>query len=331
MSLLRRLAVRRLQIAFIVLLAVSSAQLTWWLVDQVRYTAQVRAQLVAVHQANGIAVAPQVLADLDRQRFHRLNRYAWEGAFFLVVLLGAMGVVSHALSEESALRRRQEDFVAAVSHELKSPLASLRLSAETLAMRDPPAARRAELLERQIADLARLERTIGNILEASRLDAAPSAKPGTVVLADAVATALDELRSQAAELGVALAADVPQNLVVRADADGTRTILRNLLHNAIRAAGGGRVSVSVAKDHGGVRLIVRDTGVGFPAHEGARLFDKFYRIDGADRGHTTGTGLGLYLVRHYAELDGARVSGESAGPGRGATFVVTWPAWDAAT
>ncbi|MFI5206625.1 MAG: sensor histidine kinase [Gemmatimonadales bacterium] len=323
MSLLRRLAVRRLQIAFIVLLAVSSAQLTWWLVDQVRYTAEVRALVRAEHGS------PAVLAQFDRERFHRLNRYAWEGAFFLVVLLGAMGVVSHALREESALRSRQEDFVAAVSHELKSPVASLRLSAETLAMRDPPAARRAELLEREIADLSRLERTIGNILEASRLGAAKSA-PGTVVLADAVETALDELRAQAAELGVVLAADVPRDLVVRADAEGTRTILRNLLHNAIRAAAGGHVSVVVAKDKGGVRLIVRDTGIGFPPHEGARLFDKFYRLDGADRGRMTGTGLGLYLVRRYAELDGARVSGESEGPGRGATFMVTWPVWGSA-
>ena len=331
MSLLRRLAVRRLQIAFVVLLAVSSAQLAWWLVDQVRYSAQVRAQLVAAHEANGTAVLPRVLADLDRQRFHRLNRYAWEGAFFLVVLLGAMGVVSHALQEESALRRRQEDFVAAVSHELKSPVASLRLSAETLAMRDPPAARRAELLERQIADLARLERTIGNILETSRLSSAASTKPGTIVLADAVRSVLEELRAQAAELRVVLSDDVPKGLVVRADADGTRTILRNLLHNAIRAAAGGHVSVTVREDKGAVTLIVRDTGVGFPPHESSRLFDKFYRLGGADRGRTTGTGLGLYLVRRYAELDGARVSGESEGPGRGATFAVTWPALGAAT
>jgi two-component system sensor histidine kinase MtrB len=91
------------------------------------------------------------------------------------------------------------------------------------------------------------------------------------------------------------------------------------------------VSVVVAKDRRGVTLIVRDTGVGFPPHESARLFDKFYRLDGADRGRTTGTGLGLYLVRRYAERDGARVSGESEGPGRGATFVVTWPAWEAVT
>jgi signal transduction histidine kinase len=271
------------------------------------------------------------MAQLDRERFHRLNRYAWEGAFFLVVLLGSMGVVSHALREEGDLRRRQEEFVAAVSHELKSPVASLRLTAETLAMRDPPAPRRTELIERQIADLSRLERTIGNILEASRLSAARSAPPGAVVLADAVASVLEELRTQAADLGVVLASDVPEDLVVRADPEGTRTILRNLLHNAIRAAAGGHVSVVVAKDRRGVTLIVRDTGVGFPPHEGARLFDKFYRLDGPERGRTTGTGLGLYLVRRYAELDGARVSGESEGPGRGATFVVTWPTMEMAT
>ena len=319
MSLLRRLAVRRLQIAFIVLLAVCTAQVSWWLVDQVRYTAEVRA-LMRAQQAS-----PAVMAQLDHERFHRLNRYAWEGAFFLAVLLGAMAVVHHALREESELRRRQEDFVAAVSHELKSPVASLRLSAETLSLRDPPAARRQELLERQLADLARLERTIGNILEASRLDAESRSRPGTLQLADAVHAALDELRVHAADLGVALIAEVPRGLTVIADAEGTRTILRNLLHNAIRAAAGGSVTVRAMREHGAIRLVVRDTGVGFPAHESARLFDKFYRLDGADRGRTTGTGLGLYLVRRYAELDGARVSGQSEGPGRGATFIVTWP------
>lgn len=352
---------RPLQIAFLVLLAVSVAQTSWWLLDQVRYTAQVRSRLLAAHGADAaaaqelvrtgarwidvarlypdlviaadshtVAVAPRVAAQLDREHFHRLNRYAWEGAFFLVVLMGAMTVVHRALSEEAELRRRQEGFLAAVSHELKSPLTSLQLSLETLAMRDPSTGRRAELVQRSLADIARLERTIRNILDTARLSAAKAQTHAErLVLAGEVTAVVDEVRDQAAEGGVTLTAHVDAAIAVQADRQSVRSILRNLLQNAITAtagAGGGRVQVlgSAADDR--VRLEVRDDGIGFLAQEGPRLFDKFYRLNGAARERMTGTGLGLYLVRRCAELDGGRVSGESAGPGRGAVFVVEWPA-----
>ena len=120
--------------------------------------------------ADGVPrVSAAMLAQLDADRFHRLNRYAWEGTFFLVVLIGAMGVVYAALREEHSLRRQQDDFLAAASHEFKSPLASLRLSAETVALRDPAPARRAELVQRLLSDIGRLDQLIANVLDASRL------------------------------------------------------------------------------------------------------------------------------------------------------------------
>ena len=272
-------------------------------------------------------VAPRVLAELRSSRFHRLNRYAWEGAFFLAVLLAAMAVVHRAVREEAELRQRQENFLAAVSHELKSPLASLRLSVETLAMRDPPAERRAELVQRLLADLNRLQRMIANILDTSRLSAAETrAAPERVALAEAVSSVLDELRELAAENEVTLDAGVTESLAVWADPEGVRTVLRNLLHNGIRAASQGHVSVRGSRADGWVRLEVRDDGIGFPPHEAEHLFEKFYRVDGGGSGRVSGTGLGLYLVWRCVSLDGGRVTGESAGPGRGASFTVEWPA-----
>lgn len=350
---------RPLQMGFIVLLAVCSAQLAYWMVDEVRYTSRVQARLRDAYEAqaesartllrSGIAwrevaliypeialsadsstvrVAPSVLAELESSRFHRLNRYAWEGAFFLAVLLAAMAVVYRALREESELRQRQENFLAAVSHEFKSPLASLRLSVETLAMRDPPAERRAELVRRMLADLGRLQRMIANILDTSRLSSTETrAAPERVALAEAVSSVVDELREQAAEDEVALDTDVAESLVVWADPEGVRTVLRNLLHNGIRAASGGRhVTVRGSRADGWVQLDVRDDGVGFSPHEAEHLFEKFYRAEGGGPGRTSGTGLGLYLVWRCVSLDGGRVTGESAGPGRGASFTVSWPA-----
>jgi signal transduction histidine kinase len=150
---------------------------------------------------------------------------------------------------------------------------------------------------------------------------------GRVALAEAVSSVVDELREHAAENEVALDTGVAESLVIWADPEGVRTVVRNLLHNGIRAASGGRhVTVRGARADGWVRLEVRDDGVGFPPHEAAHLFEKFYRVDGGASGRMSGTGLGLYLVWRCVSLDGGRVTGESAGPGRGASFTVGWPA-----
>lgn len=350
---------RRLQIGFLVLLGVSTAQLAWWMVDQVMRTAKVRARLEAEYRADATAaedllkdggswsaihriyphlviaddsatvlVAPSALAKLNDERFHRLNQYAWEGGFFLLVLVGAMAVVYRALHAETQLRRRQESFLAGVSHELKSPLASLRLSAETIALRDPPAAQRADLVQRLLSDLTRLERMIGNILDVSRLSAGNArTAPGPLALADEVADAVTELRDHASENGVTLTTDIPPHATIQADREAARTVLRNLLHNAIRASQrGGQVTVTGEVRDDQVRLTVRDEGVGFPPEEARRLFEKFYRVDTNGRGRPGGTGLGLYLVRRCVELDGGTVTAESPGPNRGAVFTVTWMA-----
>ena len=350
---------RRLQLAFLVLLSVATAELGWWLVDQVRYTSGVRTHVRAVYAADTaaarallragrpwrevqgyfpalsvagdsgtIGVSPEVVAQLENQRFHRLNRYAWEGAFFLAVLLGAMTVVYRALREEAELRRRQEQFLAGMSHELKSPLASVRLSLETLAMRDPPPAQRGELVRRMLVELGRLQGAIANVLDTSRLASSGARRaPEPLSLRDEVAGAVEEVADFAAEGEVTIDTSVPDDLSVRADRDGMRIVIRNLLHNAIKASpAGATVRVRGARADGHVTLEVRDDGTGFPPGESARLFEKFYRIDREERGRMQGTGLGLYLVRRHVELELGTVRAESAGPGRGATFTARWPA-----
>lgn len=346
---------QKLQIGFLVLLAVCSAQLGWWLVDQVIYTHEVQVQMEAgwrkdVIEAremlrvgaaradvqrlypdlqfdpDSVSLDTAVLGQLDRARFRRLNRYAWEGAFFLAVLLGAMAIVYRALRDQAELHRRQEDFLATFSHELKSPLASVCLSAETLSLRDPPAERRAELVARLLQDLARLNRLIGNILDASRLSApATRTSPEALLMAEEVRGVVEEVTIQAAESRTTITTDIPETLVIRADREAVHTVLRNLLHNAIRAATGGTVAVSARVDGGWAHVEVWDDGIGFDPALTSRLFGKFYRPEGADPSQRGGTGLGLYLVRSYAALDGGTVGASSDGPGRGATFTVHWP------
>ena len=323
-----RRAVRATQIGFIVLLLACSAQLAYWMADESHYTAAVRDELRAAMEKQP-GTSPAALAQLDADRFHRMNRYAWEGGFFLVVLIGAMGVVYAALREENALRRQQEDFLASASHELKSPLASLRLSAETIAMRDPQAPRRAELVQRLLSDLTRLDQMIANMLDASRLSRGHvRVSREHVELGPLVAGVAHDLGPLADDCGVTVQVDVEGGLAVHADRDGVRTIAHNLIHNGIKAsrANSGSVTVRGTRDAGGVCVQVEDTGIGFAPNESRRLFQKFHRIEANGHERLPGTGLGLYLVRRCAELDGAAVSASSDGPGRGARFTVRWPA-----
>jgi two-component system phosphate regulon sensor histidine kinase PhoR len=351
--------VRGTQIGFLILLLTCSAQLAYWMADEWRYTQTVRehrraaydeearsaaallkagvpwSQIAAAKPAIEIAadgtprVSASALAQLDADRFHRLNRYAWEGTFFLVVLVGAMGVVYTALREEHALRRQQEEFLAAASHELKSPLASLRLSAETLAMRDPAAPRRAELVQRLLSDLGRLDQMIANVLDASRLSRVHvRSSREHVDLAPIVASVADELRPLADDSGVTIRTDLGSGLTIDADREAVRTIARNLIHNSIKATreNAGTVTVRGSHDAHGVTVQVEDTGIGFAPSEARGLFQKFHRLEGNGHAGIPGTGLGLYLVRRCAELDGATVSASSEGPGKGARFAVRWPA-----
>lgn len=346
---------RTLQIGFLVLLATTSAQLAWWLYDQVVYSREMQVRLEATQQADerqanallragrsrdtvsllfptldvgprGATVRPATTATLVEERRRRLNRYTWEGGFFMLVLVASMYVVHRTLLEQSELHRRQEGFLASVSHELKSPLASLRLSAETLALRSATPERRTELVRRQIQDLTRLERLIGNILDTSRLSQpALHSAPEPLSLAEEARLAVDDASFQAAETRTTVRADIPDDLMVLADRDAVRTIFRNLLHNALRAAEGGTITVRVAVEEGMAAVQVQDDGMGFAPEFGDRIFGKFYRLEDERHANRGGTGLGLYLVRRLVELDGGTVRGHSDGPGRGATFTVRWP------
>ncbi len=352
------LRVRRLQVGFLLLLAISAIQVVWWLVDQARIADRIADDRVArlevdrdaaaaalragqaldelrafypdlLIDAEGARRRPDALHAIEIERRRHLSQYRWEGAFFLLVLGGGILVLWRVLRREADLLNRQQNFLAAVSHELRSPLASLRLTTETLLLRDLAAADRRGLLERNLEDLRRLERLVGNLLETTRLEerrAVPRRAP--VDLSEAVSLAFAELGHRAAGTeGIDIEVRVEPGLGLQADPVGLGTVLRNLIGNAIESAqaAGTRVEVSARRLGSAVELQVLDDGVGFEPAEGSRLFEKFYRPGSELRRNKQGSGLGLYLVRGFVALEGGEVEASSDGPGRGATFRVTWP------
>ncbi len=348
---------RALRVGFLALLVFSTAQVIWWILDQNRLAQRDHARLEALYGvevelartllAEGrdwasiagrvphleligdqLRIAPAAVELLAEERRSRLRRYGWEGGFFLAVLVAAMVVVTRTLRAETELRRRQENFLAAVSHEFKSPLASLQLSLETLQLRPPTPARLAELLERMAGDLVRLDRLVTEVLDTASLESGTRKLDRQAVdLGGAIAAVVDDLADRALAQGVTVDVEVTGGPTVVADPLGVRTVIANILDNAVRAAaGGGRVDIRAARAGGEVRLTIADDGVGFPPEEAARLFEKFYRCGDELRRTGRGTGLGLYIVERLMRLEHGHVRAESAGPGCGATFTVTWPA-----
>ena len=353
---------RALQIGFLVLLVVSTAQVAWWIADQVRLAHGDRDRMRMLFEADasavGIALAalppsadkpalaarleellphleiddeqaslrPSAASSLGAEADSRINRYAWEGGFFLLVLLAGMGVLTGAIRQDARLRHRQQTFLAAVSHEFKSPLASMRLSAETLALRGADVDSR-RLGQRLLEDGDRLLGMVDNLLDTARIDEQQlRLRRDAVALAPLVTAASNRLQAEAANHGIAIRTAVSEELALVGDAQAIEIVLHNLLDNAVKACivgHGGEIEINARKADRAVALTVTDDGVGFPPRDADNLFDKFYRVADSP---TPGTGLGLYIVARLAAMSGAKVRASSAGTGKGATLALDWPA-----
>jgi two-component system phosphate regulon sensor histidine kinase PhoR len=222
----------------------------------------------------------------------------------------------------------RKDFVANVSHELKTPLAAIRGFAETLrdgALDEPAVARR--FTERIVSQCRRLQELLDDLLTLSRLEGvAPALEREPVALAAVVHRAVELIAAAAREKKVSIEVEAEEPLPpVLGDPDGLERLVLNLLDNAIKYnRPEGRVTVRLSRTDGEALLEVIDTGIGIPPESIPRLFERFYRVDKGRAREEGGTGLGLAIVKHVAQTHGGQVDVESRA-GQGSTFRVRLP------
>jgi signal transduction histidine kinase len=275
---------------------------------------------VALYQPDG--ASPR--GDVRRQAMLFMAAFA----LLLIVIALGLGATYRVVRRESEMARLKSDFVANVSHDLKTPLSLIRMFGETLELgRVPDEATRREYYAVITRESERLTRLIDNVLDFSRIEGGRQRyEVGPHPIEPLIHEVLDAFRYPLAQRGfkldVTVAPDLPDVLM---DPDAVKQALANLVDNALKySAERRRLGVSARRDGEWVVIEVADDGIGIPAGETARIFEKFYRIGRSETQGTRGSGVGLALVKHIAEAHGGRVGVESR-PGQGSRFSLFLP------
>jgi signal transduction histidine kinase len=250
------------------------------------------------------------------------------GVVSIVVIVTVLVLFSVFLVREALEGRRQVGFIDSVTHELKSPLASLKLAVQTLDRRELSAEQRRQLHQMMLDDVDRLTAFIDDILVASRLGHGPGdASVTNVALRDLAERVAERVRQRQRVPTEAITLRVDAGLRMMTEQTTLEIILQNLLDNAVKYSNEPvRVELSVeVLPTGRLEFTVRDQGIGIPPHLIGLIFDRFYRVPSEAVRARRGTGIGLYVASSLVKNLGGTLTAQSAGPGAGTTFSFAIP------
>lgn len=323
---MRRPAAHTLLFALVLLTCL--LQVAWWILFQLRETSRLEeaGRLLAQHEIAGAlhALGADPHGSLTEAAASRRLMFISEGAALsALVLVGVVWFYATWLRERR-LRAQHERFLTGSAHDLKTPLATLRLGLESLHAARVPANRVDDYVAMMLQQVERLETDVANLLAAGGLEGGVRTlhlEPGD--LAADVRAEAESLRARFDAAGVALELELDAAPVLR-DHAAMRLVLRNLLENAVKfSPRGSRVHAVLHRTGDTARLAVRDTGAGIARDELGKVFERCYV--GRTAAHAGGTGLGLYLARTIVSQHGGRIEAHSDGPERGSELAVTLP------
>jgi len=283
--------------------------------------------LVAV----ALTVGWQILGQADSGRAREMATLRWVvylfGSLLFLMLIAGLVLIVILLLREVRLNERQSNFISAVTHELKTPVASLKLYLDTLRLRDLPESRRVDFYRTMGQDLERLHATINNVLNAAMYTDKPPVDPQPLDFAKLVRRSIELTRTRHQLAGRAIRYEGPESLMIRGDAAALETAVLNLLDNAVKYSKEKvQIEIEVWGDADGqAHVKVRDHGIGMSRTHLPFIFTRFYRIGAEVRRSRTGTGLGLFIVRAIVKGHRGTITADSPGPDRGSTFTISLP------
>jgi signal transduction histidine kinase len=252
------------------------------------------------------------------------------GMIFFALIITGLILNTIFLLREIRRSEQHDAFLNSVTHELKTPIASIKLYLETLKSRDVDKQKQGEFYDVMLADSDRLLNTVEQVLQAGRIrEKRRQYNVSELNIADVIDEAISIVRSRYnLSDGVIRFAPPGDELRVVGDSADLRTAFVNLLDNAVKYSGGDpKVSIRVknAGLNNRIAVVIRDSGIGIPPGDLKRIFKRFYRVDSPSMRETKGTGLGLFIVKSIIEKHGGSISADSKGEGKGTKFIVQLP------
>lgn len=318
---------------FYVLVLYIFASFTWWATLHVKKNKQTFQDKVRIMELEfdkeglDLSLIPQTKSYQDLE--DKLEGQNWmilgEGLVFLVLLAVGTWKIHAGFQKELMLNRQQRNFLLSITHELKSPIAGIKLALQTLLSRDIPPDKQRQLMGNSLRDANRLQNLVDNLLMAAKLE------NETVTfareeqnLSELLENIYGPLQGQFGHIRQ-FEKNIAPDLYIAGDKTALVSIFTNLIENAVKySEKNDQILLWANKDKEGVKVRVQDTGIGIAESERKRVFRKFYRVGNEDTRTTKGTGLGLFIVKELVERHKGRIQVKGNQP-KGSQFVVSFP------
>ena len=272
--------------------------------------------------------SPESLKRLDSEKRRVITMFLSEGGFFFLVMLLGAYLIYRTLCRAEELKAQQQNFIHSMTHELKAPVASIRLYLQTALSGKVGPERTREFFPKMIEDCDRLEGLIDNVLEAGHFGRTGyKLKLSPTNLSEDLNEYLDDLEPLINRHGGKVERKIKDGVTVKSDYQALHRVISALVHNALKYSPPDKkaIEVSLESDSHNALVAIRDEGYGIEPAEQKKIFDRFYRGAGEQTRLVKGTGLGLFLVREVVQVHGGKIRVKSGGAGQGATFIVKLP------
>ncbi len=283
---------------------------------------------LALSSDGHVVVRPEAHTRLMEETRKAVRMFAYEGGFFSLIVLLGIGYMYWTLRREILVERQQANFLAAITHELKTPVTAIKLLHENLEHADLQEAQTVEVNEAIHQNLDRLHQLIERLLLARSLTYnKPRDLSGNTDLCAVTTRVVQQyLQRLPAERAADIQYSKAEGCFARITPEFWEIVVINLLENALKySKTGQKIQVALKAEEKHAKLSVKDMGTGFSRSEHRVIFNRFYRVGNEDTRSTEGIGLGLYLVREIVHSFKGAIDGQSEGPGMGAEFIVTLP------
>ena len=304
---------------FLFMVLVAVALTVWWII----FMAQLVDEKVEV--AEQLGASPEMIEQIHQQEIRRQVMLGMEGVFLILLILLGGWLIYRALVKTEELKFHQQNFLMAVTHELKTPLASIKLYLDTLQSPKIESTKKETIIPKMQEDVTRLEHLVQNILDAGRFERSGYQLNKTELdLSALVQDRVSAIRNVHTALPKEVIAEIQPGILIYGDGVAIARAIDAIFENCLKYHNGEiHLDIRLSNQQNRIVLTITDKGIGFDRNDAKAIFERFYRVGDEMTRSQSGTGLGLYLCREIIRAHGGKVEAHSDGPGKGATFTIT--------